>query len=277
MQPILEAGLARAPSIGEKTAALLEMTPRNVNASLFDAVEAWIEKYAGLSDFGSSDFYGSTSNLPMPGSGYYAAAAPPRTDVLTITDPYSGHTYQTTRGAAQDARKSELKHKLFGTALLSTLYGAGLYHGAKALLRPKIPTLALAPIAIGLGAGTYDKLHEITAPRNPYYITDQGIRVPASTEFVKAGSVSAPTYLDKIAFDVLERVPTDGDPIRALHIKIARYAPGSMIAQFLLSSGSDEEKAAALCEGLEYSSDGVSPAQIDLTAFGDRVGTLLLS
>lgn len=277
MQPILEAGLARAPSIGEKTAALLEMTSKSVNASLFNTVEAWVEKYAGLSDFGSGDFYGSTSNLPIPGAGYYAAAAPPRTDVLTITDPYSGHVYQTTRGAAQDARKSELKHKLFGTALLSTLYGAGLYHGAKALFRPKIPTLALAPIAIGLGAGTYDKLRELGAPRNPYYITDQGIRVPGGTEFVKAGGVSGPTYLDKVAFDVLERVPSAQNPQHALHLKIARHAPESAIASFLLADGTDEEKAAALCEDLEYNTDGVAPAQIDLTAFGDRVGTLLLS
>jgi hypothetical protein len=52
------------------------MTSKSVNASLFDTVEAWVEKYAGLSDFGSGDFYGSTSNLPIPGAGYYAAAAP---------------------------------------------------------------------------------------------------------------------------------------------------------------------------------------------------------
>jgi hypothetical protein len=136
--------------------------------------------------------------------------------------------------------------------------------------------LALAPIT-GLGQGPTTSFESwgLLEIRTTLRIKEFECR--AGTEFVKAGGVSGPTYLDKVAFDVLERVPSAQNPQHALHLRIARHAPESAIASFLLADGTDEEKAAALCEDLEYNTDGVAPAQIDLTAFGDRVGTLLLS
>jgi hypothetical protein len=228
-----------------------------------------------MSDFIRDSVLGPSDNaLPVGPGALYRATAPAATDVLTITDPSTGHVYQTTRGAAQKQHNADMKHKLFGSLALSALYATALHHG----LKKKLPPVLTVPAGIFLGVKTYGLGKNLLSPlRNPEYITDQGIAVPGNTEFVKASALSAPALLDKIAFDIIERVGDTPDPIAALHAKIAAHAPRSAIAAFLGHPSDDQEKAAALIEGLEKFSDTVSEPELDFHAFGTRVGSLLLS
>lgn len=276
IQPVLEEVFARDPSLRDKTAGLIQLKDEHVLPTLFPLVDAWVEKHAGYSDY-------TLQRVGVPGafvSGYPMAAA--KTDALTMTDPTTGHVYQTTRGAAQDADRGNLKHKIYGSALLSGGYYAGLRGLVGRYLKDgrlkDYAAKAAIPAALLAGTATYHAGRKFFAPqRNPEYITDQGIRVPGNTEFVKVSSLTVPTYLDKVAFDVIERVGAHRDPLGALRAKVAAYDPRSAISRFLTSRGSDSEKAAALCSGIEYDSGELRPHEVDLDALGERVGALLLS
>jgi hypothetical protein len=285
MQPILEEVFARDPSLRDKTAGLIELRDAYVRPELFPMVDAWVEKHAGLSDylqdkiFGPSEFMG---DLPFGPGAFYRATSPAKTDLLTMTDPNTGHVYRTTRGAAQEAHNKNMAHKLFGAALLSGGYYAGLNQLIGRSLGPSwlkgLAQVASIPASIFAGTKTYELGRDALDPyRNPEYVTDQGIRVPGSTEFVKMSALKAPTYLDKVAFDVIERVGARQDPLGALRAKISAHDSRSAIARFLNSSNSDSEKAAALCSGIEYDSGELRPNEVDLDALGERVGALLLS
>lgn len=289
IQPTLEGVFARDPAIQEKLSHLVNISPRNISVKLAAVVDAWKEKYAGMSDYLRQEAYGPMGGVPNfnvgPGA-LYRAAEPAKTDVLTMTDPNTGHVYQTTRGAAQQQHSEDMKHRLAGTAFLTALYGAGMY-GAGKSLTAKVPALNKIPGTMLLGGAasaylghkTYSKLHDLFSPlRNPAYITDQGVEVPGNTEFAKVASgLTTTTYLDKVAFDVIERVGDVADPIGALTSKVARYAKNSAIAKFLSADLSDEEKVAALCSGIEEPCDPIRPPEVDLPALNRRIGAILLS
>ena len=132
-----------------------------------------------------------------PGA-HYRAAEPPRSDLLTITDPYTGNVYQTTRGASMDAQRSDVKKRLTNTALFTGLYAAGLHHvlGSKGL-----HTLAALPLAAGLGHVTERAVNRTFPPyRNPSYLTDQGIPVSGGTEF-KSAAITPASWAEKLARD----------------------------------------------------------------------------
>jgi hypothetical protein len=134
---------------------------------------------------------------PGPGT-HYRAAEPPRSDLFTITDPYTGHVYQTTRGAAMDSSRADVKKKLLNTALFTGLYAAGLHHvlGGKALR-----TVAALPLAAGLGHATERATRRMFAPyRNPSYMTDQGVPVSGATEF-KSAALTPASWAGKLALD----------------------------------------------------------------------------
>ena len=277
VQPILEATFAHDPTLRDKTAGLIELSDRLVDPRLFPVVADWVEKHAGLSDYGRELAYGPIDGIPDlpfgPGASY-RSRAPARTDLLTLTDPNTGQMYQTTRGAGEAAHDARMKHQIFGSALLSAGYMAALNH----VLNPSVPWWLKAPLALGAGIKTYDAGQ---AFRSPYhrseYLTDQGIRVPGNTEFVKVSALTRPTYFDKVAFDVIERVGVAQDPITALHAKVAAHAPRSAISRFLMADGDDSEKAAALCSGLEEGADPLHPPEVNLGALSERIGNLLLS
>lgn len=287
VQPVVESVFARDPSLREKVSSLLEVSDRHVDPSLFPVVDAWVEKYAGLSDFVEQRAHGPIeplSDMPVGPGALYRASEPPRTDVLTITDPSTGHMYQTTRGAAEKAHNQNIKQKLFGAAILTAAYGGALHHGIKHVFHPrvssKVPWWALLPAA---GYGAYktvnlgDQVGSAIGLRNPVYITDQGIAVPGNTEFAKVGALTEPTYLDKVAFDIIERAGTTVDPMSRLLYKVASKDPSSLISRLLTSDYSDSEKAAYLCSNIEDDSDPLRPPVVDLDALSDRVGSLLLS
>lgn len=288
MQPIIEGVFARDPSIREKLSHLVEISDDNVFPGLFAAVDAWSEKYAGMSDYARSEAYGPSGyNLPVGPGALYRASEPGRSDVLTMTDPHTGHMYQTTRGAAQDQHHANMKHRLAGSALATALYGAGMYAGGKALAN-KYPVLNKIPKALPWAAGvaaagylgdkTYKGLRDEASPlRNKTYVTDQGLEVPGNTEFVKASALTDPAYLDKVAFDVIERVGDVPDPMSALTLKVAHQNTSSAISQLLLADMSDDEKVAALCSGIENDHGPIQPPEVNLQALSGRIGAILLS
>lgn len=289
MQPIIEGVFARDPSARDKIANLVEVSRGHVLPELFPLVDQWAEKYAGMSDYIRYEAYGPQSdlapNLPIGPGALYRASQPARTDVLTMSDPNTGHVYQTTRGAAQQQHNENMNHRLAGTALMTALYGAGLYGGWKSLTSkapmlshiPGMPLLGAAAAGY-LGHKSYSALHRGSDPlRNPSYITDQGIEVPGNTEFMKAAALTEPAYLDKVAFDVLERVGDVADPLSALTLKVARHNGSNVISQLLLADLADDEKAAALCSGIEDESDPVRPPEVNLHALSGRIGAILLS
>ena len=277
VQPLIEAVYAHDPTLRGKTAGLVEVSDRYVEPQLFPLVQHWVEKHAGMSDYLRDSAYGpsdTVTDLDVGPGAAYRATAPGKLDILTMSDPYSGHTYQTTRGAGQAAHHANMKHKLFGSAILTAGYMAGLHH----LLNQRIPWWIKAPIAVGAGVKTYEKgLASLSPYRNTEYITDQGISVPGNTEFVKVSALTLPTYLDKVAFDVIECVGEGADPMLALRLKVARRDPASAIGRFLFASASDYEKGAALCSGIETNDDPLQPPEVNLDALSERIGNLLLS
>jgi hypothetical protein len=89
--------------------------------------------------------------------------------------------------------------------------------------------------------------------------------------------LTEPTYFDKVAFDVIERVGDVADPIRALTLKIAHQGASSVIANLLLADLDDDEKVAALCSGIENDDDPIRPPEVNLQALSGRIGAILLS
>lgn len=137
------------------------------------------------------------SEGPRVGPGaHYRAGEPPRSDLFTLTDPYSGHQYQTTRGAAMDSQTEDVKKQLLNTALFTGLYAAGL-HGT--LGSRGVPLAATLPVALGLGHLTERGVRRTFSPyRNPTYLTDQGVPVSGGTEF-KEASVTPAAWAEKLA------------------------------------------------------------------------------
>lgn len=202
-----------------------------------------------------------------PGAAY-RAAEPPRTDMLTVTDPYTGSVYQTTRGAAMDASRSDVKSRLGNAAILSGLYAAGIHHfvGKKpSLLR----TLALSPVAAGLGFGTERLLHHAFSPtRNPHYLTDQGVPVSGATEF-KTASVTPEEWAEKLAYDLVERVGSAdyGKLLRRVAYEAPHFAKWASLPL--------REQVRALTLDAEDDSDPAALPTLDLPAFRENVWRLL--
>lgn len=136
----------------------------------------------------------------------HRAAEPPRTDLLTMTDPFTGAVYQTTRGAAQDATREDVKKRLLNTALLTGLYAAGLHKALKPTGLGGLGRAAVAlPVGALLGRATERGIHNVLEPyRHPYYQTDQGVPVSGGTEF-KAASIEPSSWARKLASDLEER------------------------------------------------------------------------
>ena len=279
LQPVMDEVFVRDPSLREKVSQLVSIEDRLVRPELFPFVDAWVEKTAGMTDYVRDSLLGPSDtdagfNMPIGPGAHYRATMPGRTDVLTMTDPMTGHVYQTTRGAAMDAHKAAMGHKLVGSLALGTGYMFALDH----LLNKKVPWWVRAPVAGYAGMKTYEVGQDRLRPwRNPEYITDQGIVVPGNTEFAKVGALTPSTYFDKVIYDVVERTGDIAAPVQRLNAKIAAHDPYSTIARFLNSQSTYAEKAAALCDGLEYYSEPVGIPEIDFESLSARIGGLLLS
>lgn len=225
-QPLFDDLVVYDPSLREKFASILDLQGAR-------------EKTAGLGNY-------ILSKMSPDGiaAGFHATS-PPKTDLFTMTDPMTGHQYQTTRGAAQAAKWEVRKDALLKSLLLSGAYGLGLRASG---ISGRIG-MPLTAVASGLaGYGTYRAGQEFFRPmRNPSYVTDQGVRVPGNTEFVKASAVTEPKIWMKYARDFYERTGDVVDPIDHLTNQIVSGNPNSSLSQFFGASSEARVNALAKC------------------------------
>lgn len=211
LQPLVREAVAQHPSVLDKVAQSVEVSAAHVRPELAAKLGAWLEKRAAVSDWVRQQVWSPGKSLDgMPlGPGYrYNAQEPPKTDMLTMTDPYTGEVYRTTRGAAMAAQGENVKSLLGGTALMSAAYtvGSGFVPGLN-----KLPLGARALASIPLGyASAKGLMRAMPTYTNRRYLTDQGPFVAGNTEFVKMNSdlgLSPTAALNKLALDYAERLP----------------------------------------------------------------------
>lgn len=146
---------------------LLDVDDGAVDGTLAGKLAAYREKRAGAGEM----LY---RRLVPEGAGLRSDAAP-TTDLLSLTDPYTGHSMQTTRGAAVDAMDARtdanLRKALGGGALL---YGGYKLLSAFPSLRPY-----RLPLAAGAGLLGYRALRG----SHPSVQSDQGLPVDPHAEF----------------------------------------------------------------------------------------------
>lgn len=247
VQPALLDLFAAYPEAAEKLSALVEIAPHLVRPKLADELGGWLRQQA-------FDVGGPLAHSPW-GSHYQANEAP-KTDLMTMTDPNTGHVYTTTRGAAMAANHEKQTQTLRDTALLSGLgtLALGKLPGVRRLPWQARAALSVYPAYHGAKGleGLFDR------NRNPTYVTDQGIEVPGGTEFVKSS-----TLLAKLARDYAERgVATHGQLTAKLAGAFWRASPAAQAAW--LTEG---------CEKLAYTS--VEPPDLDLDRVLTRLGAAL--
>jgi len=153
--------------------AALDVGVEHIDSNLTSLLEPYVEKRAGIAEYLKRRLVPETHRDETPYS-----------TPLSLTDPATGHSYGTTRGAAIAAHDDIAKRNLYkvvgGGALLAGAYkllSSGLRSAGYGKLRP----LAGASLA-ALGAYHWPKM-------GPHYRTDQGIPIPATTELAKIGAL----------------------------------------------------------------------------------------
>lgn len=164
--------LSESPALLDEVlkTGVLDESAEHVNSSLRDKLAGYTTKRAQTGEL----LYRRLVPEGIGMRGYEA----PRTDLLSYTDPSSGQQYETTRGAAIDARDAQTRadvRKMVGG-------GALLLGGYKLLsMHPALRNWKL-PLALGTGALGY---HMLRPQQRPQYPTDQGFAVPQMTEFAQ--------------------------------------------------------------------------------------------
>lgn len=158
-----------------KGSGALDMCSENVDDDILKKMSPFVEKRAGVGQYLKRRLVPEKWREDIPYS-----------TPLTITDPGSGQTYGTTRGAAIRAHDEIAKRNLYkmlgGGLLLGGAYkliGSGLDARGFGKFKP------LA--ALGLGALGATQLPSM----GKHYMTDQGIPVPTMTEMAKMSAVSS--------------------------------------------------------------------------------------
>ena len=167
----------------------LDMGVEHVDPEIVESMSPYIEKRAGIGEYLQRRFVPETYRNEIP-----------NTTRFTLTDPATGGTYMTTRGAAIRAHDEIAKRNLYkvvgGGLLLGGAYkalGAGLDRLGGGKLKP------LA--ALGLGALGVTHMPSM----GKHYMTDQGVPIPTLTEMQK---VSAAESLANLAIPVLGTLGT---------------------------------------------------------------------
>jgi hypothetical protein len=206
-------------------------------------------------------------DLDIGPGAHHRAAEPGRTELLSITDPYTGHVYQTTRGTAMDASRQDVKTKLLNTAILSALYTAGLHH----VLGGKIKRTALAlPVAALMAQATNKALVRAFPPyRNPEYLTDQGIPVSGGTAF-KEAAITPHHWAQKLASDA--GVHTDETVRDALCSRILTGGGGLFLKWASLPISAQVN---TLTHGATKSASAYAVSDLDLASLADNLLDLL--
>ncbi len=135
LQPHIYNVFSESPSLLDKIAATGVLTPTTPEQVLVDLLRPYAEKRAGILE----QAYRKT----IPDNIGIRPEEAPTTDVLTYTDPATGRTYKTSRGAALQAQDYDTRMHF-----MKQLGGAGLLGGAYMLGR-RNPLLALGAGALG--------------------------------------------------------------------------------------------------------------------------------
>lgn len=245
LQPSVLSVLGRYPKLAEELGSYVTVNP----ARRCPNAEA---KLASMGDWLNQRVNQAVD--PPVGPGYLTSAQePPRTDLLSMTDPNTGHLYTTTRGAAMRANHEDMKG-LVGTTLgLSALYGLGLYGLAN------VSPAASAIGGLGLGVATAPSLLRSARPyRNPAYLTDQGVRVSGGTEFKLASAFA------KFAADYAERLPS--------HCHV-----GNMVDEVRRRARVPDIADDHFERWEKQADDATEPPTLSLDDFSSALGALLLS
>jgi len=232
IQPVVLELYRRYPDLYDDVAPAVQIHPSLVNYKLAGEIGHWLQKRSGIGDWLGLRAQNAVGRGMSIGPGAaYEAHAPARSDVLTLTDPTTGEVYRTNRSAVLEADHEDNRNLLGSAALLGGAYTVGL--GMTPLTR-RLPLNARALAGLVAGYGTAAKLKREFDPLDDIrYDTDQGIRVPGSTEFRKTSeiSISCPALLDKMAMDYGDRLAgkLDGNLAQLLASKIASASPGSLL------------------------------------------------
>jgi len=146
----------------------LGLTPENVDIKVAELLDPYFEKRSAISDYLSRRFIPDSFRPMTSGRA---------TQQLSLTDPATGRSYGTTRGAAINAHDEIAKRNIYkilgGTALLGGAYkviGSGLTRRGLGKMKP------LMGLTLGaLGVSQWPNMGK-------HYMTDQGIPVPTMTE-----------------------------------------------------------------------------------------------
>lgn len=259
-QPFVREVFAQYPNLLAKAAAFFEQGV--VSPELAQKVGTWAEKRAGIGEWLRQTMH--DTGIPLLGRGApfgpgyaHGAKEPPKTDVMTMSDPNTGSVYRTTRGASQAAADENYKSLMGRAALMSGAYSLGLGMN---------PALAAAA-----GYATSRKGHEFLHPYHGVsYQTDQGPILAGNTEFAK---MSATSVLNKLAMDYFS-VSKDGE--KGVLALVAKSSPmGPKLAAAL--EGPLSSKVALLFASDEKSSeDATQPPELDFDLTARKLGGLLV-
>jgi len=145
----------------------LDGTREKIGEDLLTLLAPFQEKRAAVGDM----LY---RRLLPEGTGLRSDAQP-NTDVLSYTDPRSGSTYRTTRGAALDMQDTRTKQNIG-----NVLGGGALLLGGYKLLSA-VPSLR--PLALPLTAGAGYLGYKAMKGPQKNVMTNEGISIPYQTEF----------------------------------------------------------------------------------------------
>lgn len=225
-QPAVFRLLGESPALLDELmkTGVLDESNDLVNSELHDKLASYATKRA---QFGELLY----RRLVPEGVGMRDYEAP-RTDMLSYTDPRSGQHYETTRGAAIDARdaqtRADMRKMLGGGALL--LGGYKLLSMHPALRNWKLP------LALGTGALGY---HLLRPGHHAQYGTDQGFNVPQMTEFAPYTKTSSEN-LTSIVVSLIE------DYARLNEKRAAYYVTDGEVQRLMQAAPSDNVRGVEL-------------------------------
>ena len=168
--------LAQHPELMEQLTdtGLYDVSPKKVNPEIGVIAEKYLEKRSTISDYLSR-----TLIPPM-----LRDEEPHWTDVIHVTDPATGETYQTTRGAAREA------HDEIARKQLASIVGTGAMLGVGARVAGGMMPAGTRPLAYAGAALLGSKM--LKPDFGPQHMSDEGVPVPTLTEFRKTGSEILP-------------------------------------------------------------------------------------
>ena len=280
LSPVVNEIFAQYPDLFEKVSSAVAVRADLYRPALAASLGSWLQKRASISDWLRQVAHDAGGPLgkgaPFGPGAAYEAHEPPKSDVITMTDPNAGETYKTTRGAMMAADDTNYRSLLGGTALLG---GAYALHLGNLPVTSKMPRSARTLAGLAMSAGVLNANKDNLDPYGGAYETDQGFVAPGNTEFQKTSAVTS-GLLDKLAHDYLNRVGSarPGSDLSALLTeKIARTTGASdPLVRLLRDPTPVTTKVARLLGSYETPSyESTEPSSMDFDRAAHVLGALV--